>query len=119
MLEDNEIIVDLLRDIFGKEKQHYDSKGQIALDCPVCDEGRHKGNLEINYLQHLYKCWSCSDTNDMHGSLRKLIKKYGTKYTKTQFAKGCVFASFGYSDPILVSSQFCYTFVAIHKLFFP
>lgn len=80
MLEDNEIIVDLLRDIFGKEKQHYDSKCQIAMDCPECDQGKHKGNLEINYLQHLYKCWSCSDTNDMHGSLRKLIKKYGTKY---------------------------------------
>jgi len=80
MLEDNEIIVDLLRDIFGKEKQHYESKCQVSFDCPNCDEGKHKGNLEINYLQHLYKCWSCSDTNDMHGSLRRLIKKYGTKY---------------------------------------
>jgi DNA primase len=80
MLEDNEIIVDLLRDIFGKEKQHYESKCQVSFNCPNCDEGKHKGNLEINYLQHLYKCWSCSDTNDMHGSLRRLIKKYGTKY---------------------------------------
>lgn len=79
MADDNEIIVDLLRDIFGKEKQHYDSKGQIALDCPLCDEGRHKGNMEVNYFQHVFKCWSCGDTNDMHGSLGKLIKKYGKK----------------------------------------
>jgi DNA primase len=79
MADDNEILVDLLRDIFGKEKQHYDSKGQIALDCPQCDEGRHKGNMEVNYFQHVFKCWSCGDTNDMHGSLGKLIKKYGKR----------------------------------------
>jgi DNA primase len=79
MSDDNEIIVDLLRDIFGKEKQHYDSKGQIALDCPLCDEGKHKGNMEVNYFHHVFKCWSCGDTNDMHGSLGKLIKKYGKK----------------------------------------
>lgn len=79
MSDDGEIIVELLRDIFGKEKQHYDSKGQIALDCPICDEGRHKGNMEVNYFQHVYKCWSCGDVNEMHGSLGKLIKKYGKK----------------------------------------
>jgi len=79
MLDDNEIIVDLLRDIFGKEKQHYESKCQISHNCPQCDEGRNKGNMEINYFKHVYKCWSCGDTNDMHGSLGKLIKKYGKK----------------------------------------
>lgn len=89
MSDDNEIIVDLLRDIFGKEKQHYDSKGQIAMDCPMCDEDRHKGNMEINYFQHVYKCWSCGDTNDMHGSLGKLIKKYGKK---SHYKTYCVIA---------------------------
>jgi hypothetical protein len=34
MSDDNEIIVDLLRDIFGDEKQHYESKGQISNHCP-------------------------------------------------------------------------------------
>ena len=79
MSDDGEIIVELLRDIFGDEKQHYESKGQIALDCPLCDEGKHKGNMEVNYFHHVYKCWACGDTNDMHGSLHKLIKKYGKK----------------------------------------
>jgi DNA primase len=89
MSDDNEIIVDLLRDIFGKEKQHYESKGQIALDCPICDDDRHKGNMEVNYFQHVYKCWSCGDTNDMHGSLGKLIKKYGKK---SHYKTYCVIA---------------------------
>lgn len=79
MLDDNEIIVEILQEIFGDEKRHYESKGQISMDCPICDEGKHKGNLEINYFQHLYHCWSCGDTNNMHGTLGKLIKKYGTK----------------------------------------
>jgi len=79
MSDDTEIIVDLLTEIFGKEKRHYESKGQISLDCPICDEGKHKGNMEVNYFQHVYKCWSCGDTNEMHGSLGKLIKKYGKK----------------------------------------
>jgi DNA primase len=79
MSDDGEIIVELLRDIFGDEKQHYESKGQISHNCPLCDEGRKKGNLEINYFQHVFHCWSCGDTNNMHGTLHKLIKKYGKK----------------------------------------
>ena len=79
MSDDSEIIVELLRNIFGDEKQHYESKGQISHHCPLCDEGRKKGNLEINYFQHVFHCWSCGDTNNMHGTLHKLIKKYGKK----------------------------------------
>jgi DNA primase len=79
MLDDNEIIVDILKEIFGKEKRHYESKGQLSVNCPICDDGKHKGNLEINYFQHVYHCWSCGDTNNMHGSLPHLIKKYGKK----------------------------------------
>ena len=79
MSDDAEILVELLTDIFGKEKNHYESKGQISMNCPVCDEGKNKGNLEINYFQHVYHCWSCGDINETHGTLNKLIKKYGTK----------------------------------------
>ena len=51
MMDDkNEVLVDLLRDVLGDEKQHYDSKGQISFDCPVCAaekgvEGDGKGNM--------------------------------------------------------------------------
>ena len=55
MTEEIEVLVELLRDVLGNEKQHYESKGQISFDCPVCaaekglDKGDGKGNLEINY----------------------------------------------------------------------
>lgn len=89
MIEDNEIIVELLTEIFGKEKRHYDSKGQISLDCPLCDEGKHKGNLEVNYFQHIYHCWSCGDINNMHGTLNNLIKKYGKKTHQKTYSLLC------------------------------
>ena len=79
MSDDAEILVELLTDIFGKAKNPYESKGPIALDCPVCDDGKHKGNMEVNYFKHVYHCWSCGDINYTHGTLNKLIKKYGTK----------------------------------------
>ena len=82
MSDDAEILVELLREILGDEKQHYESKGQIAFDCPVCDEDRHKGNLEINYHQHVYKCWSCGDVNNTKGPLGKLFDSFGNRKQK-------------------------------------
>ena len=55
--EEVEVLVELLKDVLGNDKQHYESKGQISFDCPVCarekglDKGDGKGNLEINYFQ--------------------------------------------------------------------
>lgn len=79
-----EPIIDILGDIFGEYKMHNENKGQISFDCPVCsyeikglDHGDGKGNLEINYKYKVYKCWSCAESNDTHGSIFKLIKKYG------------------------------------------
>jgi DNA primase len=86
--EEVEVLVELLRDVLGDEKQHYESKGQISFDCPVCsrekglDKGDGKGNLEINYYRHVYKCWACSDTNGTQGALGKLFDLYGTKKQK-------------------------------------
>jgi DNA primase len=82
MTDEREIIVEMLREILGDEKLHYENHGQISFNCPVCDEERNKGNLEVNYLQHVYKCWSCSDSNGTHGPLGKLIDLYGNKKQK-------------------------------------
>jgi DNA primase len=83
---DSSAIVEILEDILGDYYLHNDAKGQISFDCPVCsheikglDEGDGKGNLEVNYKLGVYKCWSCGETHDTHGSVYKLIKKYGTK----------------------------------------
>lgn len=86
--EEVEVLVELLRDVLGNEKQHYESKGQISFDCPVCarekgiDRGDGKGNLEINYYRHVYKCWACSDTNGTQGPLGRLFDQFGTKKQK-------------------------------------
>jgi DNA primase len=84
-MEDNEILVDIVRDLFGKEKHYYASKGQISVNCPYCDDGKNKGNLEINIYEHVYKCWACSETNGTHGPLGKLIDIFGTKRQKKTY----------------------------------
>ena len=78
-------VIEILEDIFGNYKFHNDYRGQISFDCPVCsydikglEQGDGKGNLEINYKQSVYKCWVCAESHETHGSLYKLIKKYGT-----------------------------------------
>lgn len=78
-------VFEILEDIFGNYKMHNEPKGQVSFDCPVCsyeikglDRGDGKGNLEINYKTAVYKCWSCGESHDTHGSLYKLIKKHGT-----------------------------------------
>jgi DNA primase len=46
------------------------------------DEGDDKFNLEVNYKEGgygVYKCWVCGDTYDTHGSVKKLIRLYGTE----------------------------------------
>ena len=79
-------VVEILEDVLGDYKFHNDYKGQISFDCPVCsyeikglDSGDGKGNLEVNYKYNVYKCWSCAETHETHGSIYKLIKKYGNK----------------------------------------
>lgn len=85
MQDESEIVLDLLREIFGKEKNHYSNRGQISFNCPVCDEGRNKGNLECNYFRLVYKCWSCGEFNGTQGPLGKLIDQFGTKKQKKVF----------------------------------
>jgi len=78
-------VINILENIFGDYKFHNDYRGQISFDCPVCsydikglEHGDGKGNLEINYKHNVYKCWVCAESHETHGSLFKLIKKYGT-----------------------------------------
>jgi len=78
MVEEKEILVEMLNDILGDEKKHYEHHQQISFDCPECDEDKHKGNLEINYGTHVYHCWACG----ISGPLGKLIDLYGNKKHK-------------------------------------
>jgi len=88
MTDEVDVLVELLTEFLGDYKQHYESKGQISFDCPVCaeekglDSGDGKGNLEINYGKHVYKCWACSETYGTHGPLGKLFDQYASKSQK-------------------------------------
>jgi DNA primase len=88
MSDEVEVLVELLSDVLGAPHQHYESKGQISFDCPVCadekglDQGDGKGNLEINYIKHVYKCWACGETHGTQGPLGKLFDGYATKSQK-------------------------------------
>jgi DNA primase len=82
MTDEEDAIVSLLIEVLGDYGLHYQSKGQISFNCPVCDDDRNKYNLEINYISGVYKCWSCGDTENTHGTLNKLFNKYGNKSHK-------------------------------------
>lgn len=88
MSDEVDLLVELLSEVLGESKEHYQSKGQISFDCPVCsqekglDKGDGKGNLEINYFRHVYKCWACAETHGTHGPLGKLFDEFGTKKQK-------------------------------------
>jgi len=83
-MEDYEAIISLLDDVLGKHKHHFQASGQVTYDCPYCSDikglegGDGKGNLEISYIHHIFNCWACGDSSDMHGQLWKLINKYGS-----------------------------------------
>jgi len=86
MNDESELLVELLEEVLGKHRAHYESKGQISFNCPSCDEGRNKGNFEVNYFRHVYKCWSCSDDNGTHGPLGKLFDTWGSKKQKRTYS---------------------------------
>ena len=78
-MEENEALVELLEEILGDHGLHYENRGQISFNCPVCDDDMNKHNLEINYISNVYKCWSCGDVEGTHGPLGKLFDKFGNK----------------------------------------
>lgn len=88
MQDEIEVLIELLTDVLGEHHNHYESKAQISFDCPVCaaekglEKGDRKGNLEINYNKHVYKCWACGESHGTHGPLGKLFDQFATKKQK-------------------------------------
>ena len=82
MSDDKEILLDILCEILGDPEKVYDSKLQYGYNCPECGLDDRKGNLEVSLEKHLFHCWSCGDINGTHGTLGKLIDKYGNKKQK-------------------------------------
>jgi DNA primase len=81
-MDENEALVELLEEVLGDHGLHYPNRGQISFNCPVCDDDRNKHNLEVNYIDNVYKCWSCGDSEGTHGPLGRIFDKYGNKKHK-------------------------------------
>jgi len=81
-MEENEALVELSEEVLGDHGLHYPNRGQISFNCPVCDDGRNKHNMEVNYIDNVYKCWSCGDSEGTHGALGRIFDKYGNKKQK-------------------------------------
>lgn len=76
-------IKELLDSFLGKSKNDIGDSYQLQYSCPRCVEisgnkEKIKFNLEINIKKGVFQCWKCcSHDDDMHGSIKKLIKLYG------------------------------------------
>ena len=76
---------DILDSFLGKSKNDLTESYQLQYSCPRCREIKgtsenRKFNLECNLRLGVFKCWSCSShDDDMHGSLKRLIKLYGNE----------------------------------------
>ena len=76
---------DILDSFLGRSKNELTESYQLQYSCPRCRELKgtsenRKFNLECNLRLGVFKCWSCSShDDDMHGSLKRLIKLYGNE----------------------------------------
>jgi DNA primase len=78
MEESNEVLLDLVKDVLGEPKKVYNTHLQYGFDCPICDESKHKGNLEVSLEKFVWHCWSCG----ISGPLGKLFDDFGNKKQK-------------------------------------
>lgn len=77
-LEFHSLIQNIFKDVNGLEVSE-----QLQVNCPRCQEREGlshpdgKFNLEINTNRKVFRCWKCDEPR-FTGSLRKLIKMYGS-----------------------------------------
>lgn len=82
---ESNLLLDIIVEILGHPRKENRTKSQFAFDCPVCSaendmpEGDGKGNFEVNLSKGVYHCWSCGGSHQTHGSIGKLITKFGRK----------------------------------------
>jgi hypothetical protein len=79
-------VIKILDDVLGRHRNHNPYSGQITYCCPTCsydikgmDNVDGKYNLEVNYKLNVFSCWVCRETHGTHGTIYKLIKKFGNR----------------------------------------
>ncbi len=82
----SDLLLDLLVNILGEPRERRGRGNQYAFNCPNCASDRgevdNKYNLEVNTEKNVFHCWSCGDSNNTHGSLKKLVNIWGTRQQK-------------------------------------
>ena len=90
---ESNLLFDIIVEILGQPRKENRTKMQFAFDCPVCSaekdmpEGDGKGNFELSLNKNAYHCWSCGSTHNTHGSIGKLVKKFGRKEHRDKLKK--------------------------------
>jgi DNA primase len=90
---ENSLLLDIIIEILGSPRKENPTRGQFSFDCPVCSaekdmpDGDGKGNFELNLNKNVYHCWACGGTHNTHGSIGKLITKFGRKEHKNKLKK--------------------------------
>lgn len=81
MQDEIDVVLDLVKEVLDEPKKSNHSHLQFGFNCIECDEGRGKGNLEVNLEKHLFHCWACG----ISGPLGKLFDDYGNKKLKKMY----------------------------------
>jgi len=81
-MDEFESVVELISKFLGTPKKIYKNQSQVSWNCPICDEGKNKGNLEVNIEKSVFHCWSCGDSEGTLGHIGKLFDKFGNKKQK-------------------------------------
>lgn len=78
-------LLSIFESFLGKSKNGVNTMGQVQFDCPLCDNGAGKKNLEVNFRNGKFNAWCCGETNGMRGSLSKLVSRFGSDVDKKMF----------------------------------
>lgn len=82
-MEDKSLLLTLINEVLGRPKKSNKHRGQYSYDCPICSaekgmsDGDGKGKFEVNVKRGVYKCWVCHESHGTHGSIKKLLSKFG------------------------------------------
>lgn len=92
MVRELEKLYNILVEMLGESKSGYsDGQFEYEFPCPCCVEKYGTGeirkyNLSISLSKQRMNCWKCSsEGGETHGSIIKLIKKYGTPELLQQY----------------------------------
>jgi len=80
-MENKSLLLTLITEVLGRPKKSNKHRGQYSFICPTCaaekDDNYDKAKLEVNVKRGVYKCWVCHESHDTHGSIKKLLSKFG------------------------------------------